>query len=145
VLLYGSRPRTAFGPRGTFRANQAAVGTKRTWIIAGVALALAAQPIAGVAEEALSLEASPPLSPEPGLIRLLVRVERDSANRNLIVEVNSQALFRSSLITLEGDSARVAHWLEFDSLPAGAYSVTAILYRSDGETITAADSFTVVP
>ena len=83
--------------------------------------------------------------PAPGVVRLLVRVEPDAANRSLIVEVNSFAMYRSSLITLDGASAQAAYWLEFNSLPAGLYSVTVALRRVDGETATAQDTFTVVP
>jgi hypothetical protein len=119
----------------------------RAWSVACLVPLLVCQPILGAAaDDVLSVEASPPLSPAPGLVRLLVRVERDAANRSLVVEMNSLALFRSSLITLEGESAQAAHWLEFDSLPAGLYTVTVSLHRDDGEAAAIAeDTFTVVP
>ena len=118
----------------------------RGWIAIGIAVMLGAHPTdTAVADELLSVQASPPLGPAPGVVRLLVRVEPDAANRSLIVEVNSFAMYRSSLITLDGESAQAAYWLEFNSLPAGLYSVTVALRRVDGERATAQDTFTVVP
>jgi hypothetical protein len=108
-------------------------------------LVLACQSTGAVADEVLSVQASPALSRAPGVVRLLVRVERDPANRSLVVELNSLALFRSSLITMEGASAQAAYWLEFESLPSGLYEATVTLHRDDGGTTTAEDTFTVVP
>jgi hypothetical protein len=115
----------------------------RAWRVT-VILMLAGPP-ANAATDAVSVLASPPLSPAPGLVRLVVRIERNASNRNLIVEVNSLALFRSSLIALEGESAPTAYLLEYDSLPAGLYTVTVTLHRDDADTTTAKDMFTVVP
>jgi hypothetical protein len=118
----------------------------RAWSVACILSMLAWCPTLGLAaDEALSVVASPSLSPAPALIRLLVRVERDSANRSLLIEMNSPALFRSSLITLEGKSAQAVYFLEFDSLPAGDYTVTVALNRDNGQTTIAEDTFRVVP
>jgi hypothetical protein len=97
------------------------------------------------ADYLLSVQAWPPVGPEPGLVRLLIRVDRAAGNRRLVVELNSTAMFRSSLITMEGESAPTIYHMEFDELPAGSYSVGVTLHREDGTTSSAADTFTVIP
>ena len=114
-------------------------------IAVAAAVVLATPPPADGGDEALTVKASPELSPEPGLVHLLIRLEPSEANRSLLVELDSPAMFRSSLITLEGDAAPSAHWLEFGSLPAGQYGVVVTLVRTGAPGVTVTDSFLVVP
>jgi hypothetical protein len=99
---------------------------------------------AATAEDHLSVQASPYTSIEPARVRLLVRVERDKANRSMVIVVDSPRLFRSSLIPLNGDSAPSVHLVDLKSLPEGRYTVTVVLRRDDRTTTTATDSFQVV-
>ena len=101
-------------------------------------------PRAAIADDHLSVEASPYTSMQPGRVRLLVRVERDDANRGMEIVVDSPSLFRSSLIPLNGDSAPAVHFVDLKSLPAGRYTVTVVLHRDDRAKTTATDTFQVV-
>lgn len=95
-------------------------------------------------QDVLSVQASPSVSAEPGAVHLLIRLNRDSANRALMVEVDSPDLFRSSLIPLDGENAAAVHWVHLKSLPAGRYEVRVTLLLRDGEsTVTATSSFRV--
>jgi hypothetical protein len=91
----------------------------------------------------VSVQASPTVTAEPGVVRLLIRLDRDEANRALVVEVDSPDLFRSSVISLDGASAPAVHSLHFRSLPAGEYDVTVRVYRDDRSASTARSSFVV--
>jgi hypothetical protein len=113
-------------------------------IAVAAAAVLAMPPPADGGDEVLTVRTSPELSPEPGLVRLLIRLEPNEANRSLVVELDSPAMFRSSLITLDGDAAPSTHWLEFGSLPAGKYGVVVTLERAGDTAVTATDSFLVV-
>jgi hypothetical protein len=79
----------------------------------------------------LLVRATPEVSREPAAVRLMVRVDPDEANRTLLVGVDSPDLYRSSLITVSGESARSSYWVDLSSLPAGDYTVTATLHRND--------------
>ena len=91
----------------------------------------------------LSVQASPAVMTEPGAVELLVRLERDEANRTLVVEVDSQDLFRSSHVSLNGPAAPAVHWIRFESLPAGDYDVRVTLYRNDESVSVARSEFIV--
>jgi hypothetical protein len=114
-------------------------------LIAAAALVLTVGAVSPsvAARNVLSVQASPEFSHEPATV-MFVRLDPDDAHRSLLVEVESFNLFRSSLITLDGESAPAAHWIRLKSLPAGHYVVTVTLHRNDGRTATAADSFRVV-
>jgi hypothetical protein len=99
---------------------------------------------AAMAEDHLSVHASPYTSIEPARVRLLVRVERNEANRSMVIVVDSPRLFRSSLIPLNGDAAPSVHLVDLKSLPEGRYTVTVVLRRDDRTTTTATDFFQVV-
>jgi hypothetical protein len=92
---------------------------------------------------AVSVRAYPYVSSRPATVQLRIRLTPHQANRRLIVEVDSPSLFRSSLIPLDGKFAPPAHWLTFESLPAGEYVVKASLYRTEEPVATAVDSFIV--
>lgn len=116
----------------------------RTLIAAAVATVALSQPASTAAQDGnVSVQASPAVMTEPGAVQLLIRLERDAANRALVVEVDSQDLFRSSLVSLEGAASPAVHWLRFGSLPAGDYDVTVTLYRNDQSSSIARSEFTV--
>lgn len=95
-------------------------------------------------DDLLSVQASPSVSSAPATVDLLIRLDRDDANRALTVEVDSLNLFRSSLIQLDGENAAAVHRVHLTSLPAGHYEVRVTLRLRDEEpTETARSSFTV--
>ena len=91
----------------------------------------------------LSVRASPSVSSEPGTVDLLIRLDRDDANRALTVEVDSPNLFRSSLIQLDGGDAAAVHSIHLTSLPAGRYEVRVTLRQRDGASTVARSGFIV--
>jgi hypothetical protein len=116
----------------------------RTFAAAAVAAVAVSQPAKATSQEGdLSVHASPTVMAEPGIVRLLIRLERDETNRALVVEVASQDLFRSSLVSLDGAAAPAVHWLRFGSLPAGEYDVTVTLLRNDESSSIARSEFIV--
>jgi hypothetical protein len=72
---------------------------------AGGAFAASSSRVAG----AVSVCASPPFSIEPGFVDLLVRHVPQKGDRALVVEIESAAMFRSSLIPLDGADAPAVH------------------------------------
>jgi hypothetical protein len=116
----------------------------RTLTAAAMAAVALSQPAKAAAQDGnVSVQASPAVMAEPGAVQLLIRLERDAANRALVVEVDSQDLFRSSLVSLEGAASPAVHWLRFGSLPAGDYDVTVTLYRNDQSSSIARSEFIV--
>ena len=116
----------------------------RVFAAAAIAAIVASQAGTINAQEGdLSVQASPTVMAEPGSVRLLIRLERDAANRALMVEVDSLDLFRSSLVSLDGAAAPAVHWLRFGSLPAGEYEVTVTVYRNDESSSIARSEFLV--
>jgi hypothetical protein len=109
-----------------------------------VVVASSSGPSSAIADDHLSVQASPYSSMQPGRVQLLVRVERDEANRSIVIVVDSPSLFRSSLVPLNGDAAPAVHSLDLKSLPAGRYTVTVVLHRDDRTRTTATDTFQVV-
>jgi hypothetical protein len=83
----------------------------------------------------LLLNVTPQVAASPGAFRAIAMVQRHTANRKLVLAVDSEAYFRSSTIELEGEDAPVRHVRIFDHLPAGMYEVSAVLTRSDGTRI----------
>ena len=79
---------------------------------------------------------------EPATVRLRVRVERDPANRAVIVGIFSDSFERSSLEELSADAALV-RWINYTDVPAGEYVVVALLQRASGP-LRAEDRLTVL-
>jgi hypothetical protein len=116
----------------------------RTLTAAAIAAVALSQPAKAAAQDGnVSVQVSPAVMTEPGVVQLLIRLERDAANRALVVEVDSQDLFRSSSVSLDGAASAAVHWLRFGSLPAGDYDVTVTLYRNDQSSSIARSEFIV--
>jgi hypothetical protein len=62
---------------------------------------------------------------EPATVMITVAIEPDQANRTLRVEADSDSLFRSTEVSLEGLSEKRLHTVEFKNLPAGFYELRA--------------------
>ena len=90
-------------------------------------VALAACPLAAAnpaAENArLEVTVTPPYTREPGSVTVTVRHLPASDDRQMTVEVESDACFRGSSFPLNGDRERQLHDVVLKALPAGDYRV----------------------
>ena len=68
---------------------------------------------------------------EPATVQITVAVEPDAANRVLRVEADGDRLYRSTELTLEGETDKRLHTVEFKNLPAGAYELRAEVMSTD--------------
>lgn len=80
----------------------------------------------------------------PAWVRLRVMVERDAANRWLITEMDSGAFYRRSDEQLDGASAPRTRWVEWRDVPAGVYTVHALVERDGDRPARATAGFTVL-
>jgi hypothetical protein len=103
-----------------------------TTAIAFALAAAASGVMAQDASEPLQLSVRPTVTPAPGAVRVVVTVERHRDNRALVIEADSPAFFRSSLLQLEGEADARTHTLLLTSLPAGVYTITAKLRGTNG-------------
>ena len=97
-----------------------------------VGMMLTASAVAG-AKEPVSIRVSPAVSMAPATLVIRTSMEPHAENRSMEVVADSPAFYRSSTIPLEGDRAPRTTMLEFRSLPAGEYQVTATVIGVDGQ------------
>jgi len=81
---------------------------------------------------------------EPAWIRLRVRVEPEAENRGLTVALHGDDYDTSSYEQLDGDHAPRTRWVTFKDVPAGVYTVTAIVERAEGRPWRATAGVTVM-
>ena len=97
---------------------------------------LTAASLAGLASPAAaeddSVSVSPRFAIEGSTVVITVRVDPDPSLRSLLVEADSTAMFRSSLVQLDGDRSASVHTLRLRSLPAGEYAVRVVIDRAAG-------------
>ena len=93
------------------------------------------------AKEPLSIRVSPAFSFAPATLVIRASVEPDAENRSMEVIADSPEFYRSSTIALEGDRAPKTTMVEFRSLPAGDYELTATLIGVDGHRRAIAHSY----
>ena len=62
---------------------------------------------------------------EPATVQITVAVEPDAANRVLRVEADGDRMYRATEMTLQGETDKRLHSVEFKNLPAGAYELRA--------------------
>lgn len=84
------------------------------------------------ATEKISLRVTPNVSSAPSTVMVKAVVARSAANRSLHIEADSGAFFRSSEIQLDGDKAPMVTEIRLNSLPAGEYTVVAVLRDNMG-------------
>jgi hypothetical protein len=82
------------------------------------------------------LQVSPNVSNAPSTVVVRATVEKNSANRWLRIEADSDAFFRSSDIELDGDKAPLVTEIRLSNLPGGEYTVMAVLRNASGEETT---------
>jgi hypothetical protein len=96
--------------------------------IAGVLLVGAAGSIVGDADDIVEIRLRGRYYAEPATVQITIAVQPDAVNRALRVEAESELMFRSSEITLDGALEKRIHTLEFKNLPAGNYTLSAQVY-----------------
>jgi hypothetical protein len=83
------------------------------------------------AQERLTLQA-PTVMLAPGHLVVETLVEPDPSNGSIRVTAESAALYRSSEVALDGDSAPRRATFEFRDLPTGTYEIRALLLDAEG-------------
>ena len=68
---------------------------------------------------------------EPATVQITVAVEPDAANRVLRVEADGDRMYRSTEVTLSGETDKRLHTVEFKNLPAGEYELRAEVLSAD--------------
>jgi hypothetical protein len=87
--------------------------------------------VAGDAREVVQIRLQGRFFAEPATVRITVAVEPDANNRRLRIAADADTYYRESEVTLEGEKDKRLHTLEFRSLPAGAYMLTAEVLSTD--------------
>ena len=95
------------------------------------------------AEKALSISVTPQVAAAPATVSIIVTVERPEENRALLVEDDSDAFYRSSLVPLEGDQAARTYTFRFRGLPSGSHLIRATVTGSTGSRATVRTTVTV--
>jgi hypothetical protein len=80
---------------------------------------------------------------DPATVRITIAVEPNAENRALRIEADSDRMYRSSEVVLEGQYDKRLHIVEFKNLPAGQYTIRAAVL-STGEVRGAAEDFVIV-
>jgi hypothetical protein len=73
------------------------------------------------AADALDVRISPRVALEPATLRITVDIEPEADNRYVVIQVESDAFSRSSLIQLDGLDSAKRHDVRYQELPAGEY------------------------
>jgi hypothetical protein len=77
-------------------------------------------------------------------VQAVVRVRPDVENRLLRITVDSFHYFRSSDVTLNGADSAQTHLVPLNSLPAGSYTVLAVVYGTQGERARSEETFALL-
>lgn len=85
------------------------------------------------ARPAVNLLVNPRVSPAPATVQIQVVVEPNDHNRVLMLEADSGDYYTSSTEQLDGKNSSLVHPFKFVELPAGSYTLTARVVRSDGQ------------
>ena len=114
--------------------------TKIPAVVVGVLFLLAIPLDAG---ERLATRMWPTFAIAPGALRVRATIETNPGNRAIRIVADSPGFYRSSEIPLDGENAPRTTVVDFDSLPAGTYEVTATLIDAH-DRLTAVQRFTFV-
>lgn len=97
------------------------------------AAAITAGAAAPRAQDSLRIQISGRYYAEPASVDVLVSVEPSKDNRTLRVEADGADFFRSSDLTLTGETERKYHTILFRNIPAGDYVIRAVLLNGKRE------------
>jgi hypothetical protein len=95
-------------------------------------------------EPNVAISVTPHTAFAPATVIITVTIEPDANNRELVVEADSDAYYRRSEMSLEGDNAARTHRLMFRGLPAGEYQISAAVGGSTGQRAAVRTTVTVV-
>lgn len=84
------------------------------------------------ARERLELRARPAFAFAPSEVQLEFRISPDAENRGLVVSVESDDFYRSSLVELDGEHAQTVVSVRYQGLPAGDYNLRGALVDGAG-------------
>jgi hypothetical protein len=84
------------------------------------------------ADQRLTVQA-PAVMLAPGHLVVETLIEPDPSNKIIRVTTESQALYRSSEVELEGGAAPRRNTFEFRDLPTGSYEIRAFLLDAKGD------------
>ena len=101
----------------------------RLWLF-GLTLATATLAAAG---DPVSIRVNPTVSVAPTMLAIRVNVVPQPENRALEIVVDSSDFYRLSRVQLDGEHGPIVSTLKIDSVPAGAYEVTATVIGGDGK------------
>lgn len=106
----------------------------RRWTLSIMAAAaITAGAAAPRAQDSLRIQISGRYYAEPASVDVLVSVEPSKDNRTLRVEADGADFFRSSDLTLTGETERKYHTILFRNIPAGDYVIRAVLLNGKQE------------
>jgi hypothetical protein len=91
-------------------------------LIAGL---IATTTLRGTAGELVEIRLNGHYFAAPATVDLVVAVEPNADNRVLRIEADGDQQYRSTELTLEGQSEKRLHTIEFKNLPAGTYELRA--------------------
>ena len=112
------------------------------WTTLTIALILGAG-AAGDAREVVEIRLHGHYYSEPATVQITVAVEPAANHRALVIEADGESYFRSSALTLSGETDKRLHSVEFKNLPAGTYTLRAQV-RSAEEVLATATQDLVV-
>ena len=112
------------------------------WTTLAIALILTAG-AAGDAREVVEIRLRGHYFSEPATVQITVAVEPAANHRALVIEADGESYFRSSSLTLAGETDKRLHSVEFKNLPAGTYTLRAQV-RSAEEVLATATQDLVV-
>lgn len=101
--------------------------------VVGRAAAASARHRASDANVPLNLSVAYAYGIEPATLNAVIKVERHADNRLLRVVVDSDRLYSSSDIQLDGTESPRNHSVRWRDLPAGEYCIQATLVRTTGD------------
>ena len=114
----------------------------RVGALALVAMLCVGSPL--VARPTIELHVSPMVAAAPATLRIRVTVPPHAENRAVAIVADSDALFRSSEVALEGGKAPRNVMVEYRNLPSGVYEVRGVLVDVRGKEIAATRSTVTV-
>ena len=86
----------------------------------------------GTAGETVEIRINGRYFTAPATVQMVIAVEPNAANRTLRIEADGDQMYRSTEVTLEGDSEKRLHTIEFKNLQAGVYEVRAEVLSGNG-------------
>jgi hypothetical protein len=90
---------------------------------------------------AIRLQVYPKIGTSPQDVHFKVFVERNPANRKMILAIDGPSYYRSAEFQLDGEGAPRVFDLWRQQLPCGEYTVVAVVLRNDNSRSQVTDAF----